>query len=148
MSNDVTPSQGPVPIEKILAFEDELRKLPPVELTPQHFFSDGVYARALPLPKGVTATGKIHKYRSLNVLLKGEVTVTTEQGVQRVCAPFIVVSPPGTKRAVYAHEDSVWLTVHGTEETDLEIIERTFTADSYDEFLSFAASEQMCLGGA
>jgi hypothetical protein len=66
----------------------------------------------------------------LNILSKGEISVLTEDGIKRVSAPFHVVSPAGTKRIAYAHEDCVWTTIHGTEENDLEKIEAHFIAQS------------------
>lgn len=130
--------------------EAEMRQLPQVELQVKHHFSQGVYGRELFIPKGTVLTGKIHKYPQLNVLVSGELSVLTEEGVKRVKPPFIVVSPAGTKRIAYAHEDSIWLTVHGTEENDLEKIENHFIAQSEQEYLEFCNSlqigEQKCLG--
>lgn len=123
--------------EKVNALEDIMRAMPQVDLPVKHHFSQGVYGRELLIPKGVTLTGKIHKYSQLNVLVSGELSVLTEDGIKRVKPPFIVVSPPGTKRIAYAHEDSIWLTVHGTEETDLEKIEDKFIAQSEQEYLAF-----------
>jgi hypothetical protein len=120
---------------KVYAIEDEMRKLPPVEITYRHFFSDGLYAREMTIPADTVLTGKIHKYQQLNILSKGEISVLTEEGVKRVCAPFTVVSPPGTKRIAYAHTECVWTTIHGTQETDIDLIEKIFTADDEREYL-------------
>jgi hypothetical protein len=49
--------------------------------------------------------------------------VTTDEGVRDIEAPAVVISSPGTKRAVLALEDSVCLTVHRTDKTDLAEIE-------------------------
>ena len=46
---------------------------------------------------------------------------------------------PGTKRIAYAHEDTVWATVHGTHERDLDKIEAHFIAQSEPEFQAFIA---------
>ena len=45
---------------------------------------------------------------------------------------------PGTKRIGYFHEDSSWITVHPTDETDLEIIEQQVIVpdDEIDQFLA------------
>lgn len=117
--------------------ERRLRALPQVEMRVVHHFSDGLYARELHIPKGTVLTGKIHKYRNLNIMSAGELSVLTEEGVKRVKAPFTIVSPPGTKRIAYAHEDTIWTTIHATEETDLARIEDHFTASSDQEYLDF-----------
>lgn len=136
--------------EKVLRAEAEMLKLPQLDLPVKHHFSRGVYARELFIPKGTVLTGKIHKYPQLNILSQGEISVLTEEGIKRVKAPFHVVSPAGTKRIAYAHEDCVWTTVHGTEETDLERIEATFIAQTEHEYLEFCKvleiKEMPCLG--
>lgn len=109
----------------------------PVEIPVRHYFSDGVYAREIRIPAGTLLTGKIHKRENLNILSAGEISVLTEAGMQRIKAPFTVVSPPGTKRIAYAHTDCVWTTVHGTHETDLDKIEAEFIAQSEAEFVSY-----------
>jgi hypothetical protein len=124
---------------KVNEAEEVMRQYPQLDLPVTHHFSHGVYARELFIPKDTILTGKIHKFSQFNVLLKGEISVLTENGIERVKAPFTVVSPPGTKRIAYAHEDCVWITVHGTHETDVEKIESQFVAQSDAEYLEFVA---------
>lgn len=114
-----------------------MKAMPQLDLPVKHHFSKGIYARELFIPKGCALTGKIHKYAQLNVLCSGDLSVLTENGIKRVTPPFIVVSPAGTKRIAYAHEDSVWLTIHGTDETDLGVIEQQFIAQDEAEYLQF-----------
>lgn len=104
-----------------------------VEFPLTHRFSKGVYAREIFIPKGCLIIGKIHKFANLNVLSKGDLSIVSIEGHQRVQAPYTVVSPPGVKRMAYAHEDSVWTTIHGTDETDLAKIEDEFIVKTYDE---------------
>jgi hypothetical protein len=123
--------------DKVNALENLMKKADQVELKVEHIFSEGVYARKLFIPKGVMLTGKIHKYSQLNILLEGDISVLVGDEVKRIQPPFMVVSPPGTKRIAYAHEDTIWLTIHGTHETNLEIIEEKFIAQSEQEYLDF-----------
>lgn len=128
---------------KVWAAEECMKATPSIPKNPEEvcphkdYFSQGVYAREMFIPKGTVIIGKLHKHQQLNVLLSGDLSVVTESGVQRIRPPFVVVSPPGTKRMAYAHEDSVWLTVHGTELTDVDEIERTFVAQTEEEYLAF-----------
>jgi len=122
--------------QKILALQDEVAKLPPVEIVPQHHFSKGLYAREIFIPKGTIVVGKIHKYESLNILSQGDITIFTEFGARRVRAPYTVVSPPLTKRVGYAHEDTVWTTVHATDETDLEKLEAELICPTFPDVLT------------
>lgn len=128
---------APVMRDKVLRAEAMMLAMPQLELAVKHYFSEGVYARELEIPKDTVLTGKIHKYTQLNILLRGELSVLVDGEIKRVKAGFVVVSPPGTKRIAYAHEDSAWLTVHGTYETDVDLIEEQFIAQSEQEYLEF-----------
>jgi len=123
--------------EKVIALESLMKEQPQLELKVEHYFSPGVYARELHIPAGTILTGKIHKNVQLNILIKGDMSVLTENGVKRVQAPFTVVSPAGTKRIAYAHEDCVWTTILGTDQTDPEEIEKLFTVNTEEEYLDF-----------
>lgn len=128
--------------EKVFAIEDLIRReLEPIEFQVKNHFSKGLYARELFIPKGTVLTGKIHKHENFNIMSSGELSVLTEDGIKRVKAPFTIVSPPGTKRIAYAHEDTVWTTIHPTDETDLEKIEAHFIAQTEQEYLAFAAKQ-------
>ena len=131
--------------DKVNALESMMRDLPQVDMPVTNHFSKGVpgrgvYARELFIPKGTVLTGKIHKYENLNVMLKGELSVLVGDKIVRVKAPFVIVSPPGTKRIAYAHEDTIWMTVHGTDETDMDKIENEFVAQSDVEYIEFSDS--------
>ena len=126
--------------DKIFAIEARMRRMPPMELPLKHYFSPGVYARELSIPAGTLLTGEIHKYAQLNILSKGTISVFLEGGIQKIEAPFTVVSPPGTKRIAYAHTDCVWTTILGTNETDLAKIHTRFIAKSEQEWLDFCAN--------
>lgn len=97
----------------------------------QHTFAPGCYTRTMFIPKGTLIVGKIHRHAHTNIVSCGAVEVLTEWGVQGYTAFSIFVSEPGTKRVVHALEDTVWSTVHITDETDLAIIERNIIAEDY-----------------
>lgn len=132
-----------ITFEKICRAEAEMKLLPQVDLRVEHDFSYGVYSRTLYIPKGVALTGQIHKYENFNILVKGKMSVSIDGQMQQIEAPFKVVSPPGTKRIAWALEDSIWMTIHGTHETNLDIIEKTFIAHSEEEYLEFIGANQL-----
>lgn len=119
--------------EKIAAIEEELRKLPQVELPLRHFFSNGVYARELSIPKGAMLTGRIHRFENMSIITRGEVTVLSIDGLVHLKAGDIMVARAGVKRLIYAHEDTLWTTVHATQERNVEKLWDELTADSYEE---------------
>lgn len=135
--------------DRIDAIEAGIKSdLPPGECPVTNYFSKGVYAREMFIPKGTVLTGKIHKHENLNIMSKGELSVLMEDGtVKRVQAPFTVVSPPGTRRVAYAHEDTIWTTIHGTDLTDVNEIERAFVAQTPEEFQLFC-EQQLALEGS
>lgn len=130
---------------KVIEFEKLMAREPQVELEVDHIFSLGVYARALKIPKGIMLTGKIHKFEQLNILAKGKMKVSDGGDYKIVEAPFWLVSPAGTKRIALALEDCVWITVHGTHEKDVELIEKEFVAKSEQEYLEFKEDRQLVL---
>jgi hypothetical protein len=120
------------------------RELEPVECPLQHVFAPGAYARTMRIPAGTVIVGKIHKHAHLNILSQGTVCVMTEtEGDRQLTGPLTMVSPPGTKRAVYAVTDAVWTTVHclPTDMTDLEEIENEVIAKTYEEYEQFALTQ-------
>lgn len=108
-----------------------------VELPVKHHFARGVYVRELFIPKGTVLVGKIHKYSQVNIVSKGDISVLTEDGIKRVQAGSTIVSGAGIKRAGYAHEDTVWVTIHGTHETDVDRLEDELIASDFDQYDAF-----------
>lgn len=119
--------------KRIEQLERAMLEHPQVEIEPRHIMADGLYAREITIPRGVLMTGKIHKRGHLNFISKGAITVLTEDGIEFLKAPAVIRSRPGTKRVGFAHEETVWTTVHATNETDLEKIEEELVTMSYED---------------
>ena len=109
---------------------DALEKVNPLK----HSFADGCYIREIFNPKGELLVTKIHKVSHPFFLLKGDMTILMEDGIKRIRAPHYGITPAGTKRIIYCHEDCVFVTVHATKETDIEKIEEEVIAKDFDEF--------------
>lgn len=86
-------------------------------------FAPHVYMRELFIPAGQIAVGKTHKTEHFNIVLKGHVSVASNDFVMTVEAPHIFVSKANTRKVALAHTDTIWLTVHPTDETDTEKLE-------------------------
>ena len=119
--------------EDIVKLQDEILKHEQVDIHVIHYFAAGLYAREMFVPKGVMFTGKVHKTQHIIVVSQGDITIADERGSVRIVAPFTMVCEPGTKRAGYAHEDTVWTNFHATEETDINMIEDALVSDTYEE---------------
>lgn len=107
----------------------------PEDYVTRHHFADGSYGREIELPAGSRVVGKIHRHAHVNVISRGRCLVATQFGVEELAAPLTFVSKPGTKRAVYALEDTVWTTIHVTEHTDLAQIEADVIAPSFEALM-------------
>jgi hypothetical protein len=101
-----------------------------------HHFATGVYGRELFIPKGQVIVSKIHRGKTLNFIAKGVISVISEKGYHTYTAPHVFVSDPFTKRVVISHEDTVWITAHGSHETDLDKIEDEIIAKDFSELMS------------
>ena len=108
----------------VVALQNVMREMPQVEMQTRHYYADGMYARELSQPVGSVVVGKVHKREHLFILLSGRIKVVVDEEVQEISAPFVLVSKPGTKRALFALEDSAYLTVHKTAKKNLAKIER------------------------
>lgn len=97
----------------------------------RHYFGDKVYARALWIPAGTCVVGKVHKQRRICVIAAGRCRFVDEFRDEYVEAPWIGEFEAGTKTAVFAETDTLWIAVLGTELTDsLEIVNQ-LTAPSH-----------------
>lgn len=108
----------------------------------EHTFVDGAYIRKITMPAGQLVISKIHKVTHPYFVMSGEVDVLTENGMQRIKAPYHGITKAGTKRVLLTHTETVWITVHVTNETDLDKIEKEIIAESYKEL----EKEDLCLG--
>ena len=73
----------------------------------KHKFADGMYVREITVPAGHLVITKIHKFSHPCFIMSGDCSVLTEEGPKRVKAPYYMITPSGTKRIVYVHEDTV-----------------------------------------
>ena len=125
--------------EKLLNAEELLKTVPGSMIGDcfplKHTFGDGLYVREIRVPKDSLVITKIHKVAHPYFVLSGEISVLTEKGAEVIKAPYYGITPAGTKRACYCHTDTVWVTVHRTNETDLDKIEKEIIAENFDETL-------------
>lgn len=105
------------------------------EFDVEHTLIEGVYTRTLFIPKGSLLVGKIHIKECVNIVAKGDISVLTETGSGRFKAGHVATSQPGIQKVGYAHEDTVFINVFRTDETDIEKIEAQIATTEYAEDL-------------
>jgi hypothetical protein len=134
----ITPS-----LEQINRLQAEMVKMPQIELPTEHYFAGGMYCRKVFRPAGTTIVGKVHKKAHLFLCAKGQILAWSETGMQTLNAGDVVESQPGTKRVTYAVEDSIGVTFHVTDKTDLDDIESELV--EFDEAALFDATNKLKL---
>jgi quercetin dioxygenase-like cupin family protein len=79
-----------------------------------HHFGKNVYVRELPMKRGTLIAGRVHKYDHVFILVKGKLSIWSENGRQILKAPAVFECKAGVQRVGYVHEDVLCMTAHGT----------------------------------
>ena len=110
----------------------KLSELEQVECPVKDHFAYGQYIRETSMPAGTFAIGKKHRYSTVNIILKGKLSVYNGKGnpILHIEAPYIWVSEAGVQKMAYFHEDTVWVNAHPTHDTDIDKIESEFIIDT------------------
>ena len=120
--------------EKMLEDEDTKTPEKDPDFNPvKHTFCKHQYVREIFNPAGEMLVTKIHKVEHPFFLLKGEMSILSEEGEMRISAPYYGVTPVGTKRVILAHTDCTFVTVHPTDKKDLAEIEDELIAENYKQ---------------
>jgi len=114
------------------------------DLPTTHYFTEnGMYCRALVITKGIVATGKCHRQPHFFMILSGDLSVRTNDGrVERLTPPYILACGAGVQRTVYAHEDTLAVTVHKHDSQDLDTLESDLVTRTYTEYLALSTAGQ------
>lgn len=147
--------EGLSPRDRAFALEHAARatNLPSVELPLRHFFADGVYVREIFMPAGAVVVGHIHKHEHVAIMLKGDISIYDETGLQRMKGPHTFISKAGIKRALYIHEDTLFTTIHrlrDPDERDLDELKKEYvteTIQEYEEFMLSTEKEALLTNG-
>jgi len=112
------------PHERVRNLQRKLSELPQYQPETEHFFHGGMYCRKVFRHAGVLVVGAAHKKEHFYLIVSGTVKITSGDGAaQEVTGPYLFLSKPGTKRAVYALTDTVCMTFHLTDAVTVESAE-------------------------
>ncbi len=120
--NDLVIQKAPT-LAQIQTLQRAMSRLPQAELQTEHYFADGMYARRLYRSAGTLIVGKVHKREHFFVIARGSLIIWTEGGMKQLSAGAVIASKPGTKRVTLAMEDSIGITFHRTDKTNLDEVE-------------------------
>jgi hypothetical protein len=127
--------QGIVALESVLMAADQ------VEMPPEQLLHGGMYVRAVTVPAGTLLTGKIHKYDHIEIMASGLIAVTTDDGSARILDGFNVMPAlTGKKRAAFAIEETVWISVTAVGDTGSltpDEVSDAITVDTFDDLDAF-----------
>lgn len=122
----------------ILAYEEFAKTKDQVEIPVKHYIHGNMYAREITIPKDTFITGQLYKFDHFDVMIRGDITVSTDDGVRKRLSGYNVFQGlSGKKRAGYAHEDTTWITFHVAKGEEGEAIQRGLTVDSFEELEEF-----------
>jgi len=102
----------------------------------KHTFADGVYVRQMDMKAGSAVVGAIHNHLHIWFLLVGQLAVATEKGIEEFISPCYVLAQPGSKRVIYAVEDSIFVNIHKNPKNikDIEILEKEIVSLTFEDY--------------
>lgn len=125
-------------VQALLALESKMKEFPQIDIPILHHFHAGMYARELTIKAGTLLTGRIHKFDHFDIMLSGDITVSTDDGqVKRLTGLNIMQGKAGKKRAGYAHTDTHWITFHSTNERHEDEMLNYLTCETFEELEDF-----------
>ena len=104
-----------------------------INFSPEHFFSEGVYAKKYALPANTQVPTHKHVYDHMSILASGHVTVTVDGNTVEYTAPAVINIKKNMEHTIRGYEDSVWFCIHATSETDVDEIHNTILVGDPDE---------------
>ena len=129
-SGEFAPAPAVPMRDKVEVLQRELSKLPQYEAPTEHIFHGGTYCRQVWRPADCVIVGKVHKKEHFYMVVFGTVRITDGDGATvEVTGPQLILSKPGTKRAVYAVTDALCMTIHRVESKTIEDVESELVED-------------------
>jgi quercetin dioxygenase-like cupin family protein len=110
--------------DKIQVLKAAAQNLPQVVMPTKHFLVDGMYLRQILIPAGTAFVGRKHRKMHYFMVLRGGAWVTGDDEKPHNLQPgMVLLCKPGAQRVGVTYEDTIFVTVHRTEETLLKNIE-------------------------
>lgn len=113
----------------VAVIEQAALQLPQIDLSTTMLAHGGLCARTILIPAGTLLTGALTNLPNICIVC-GDITVTTDDGPQRLTGFNVLPAAPGVKRVGIAHADTYWTTVWRTELTDPQAIEDEMTDET------------------
>jgi hypothetical protein len=128
--------------QKVDALMNSIIGLPPADCPAKNYFTDGIFAREITIPKGVTLVGMVHKTTHLCTMSKGHLLIDAGTSVFERVAPCTFESKAFSQKAATALEETIFTTYHATTETDLDKLVEMLTTGKANELLGAPMNKQ------
>lgn len=121
--------------ESIDVMQEQMLEMPQVEMPVDTMFVNGMNTRTLLIPEDTLLVGAVHLEDYVDIMIYGDITVATPDGLKRLSGFNIMQGKKGRKRAGYAHKDTLWVTVHKTDIDNAEDFVKLMTRPTMKEYL-------------
>ena len=116
-------------IEKVRVVQNEMLKMPQVDLPVHHTLHGGMYSRSLVIPSGVALAGAFILVPTM-LVVSGNVTVYANDQAYEINGYHVLVASAGRKQLFVAHSDTNMTMLFATTATTVEAAEDEFTSES------------------
>ena len=104
----------------------------------KHSFADQIYIRQMNMKQDQVVVGAIHNHLHVWFLMEGRVIINNNGEIVEHIAPCYTISEPGSKRIIYAVEDSTFVNIHKNPSNtknmeDLQKETVSFSVEEYEQ---------------
>lgn len=118
-------------------FYGDGKNIPVIDEIPiTHKFADQLYIRQMDMKAGQIVVGAIHNHLHVWFLMTGRVLINNNGNKIEHIAPCYTVSKPGSRRVIYAVEDSIFINVHKNPSNtkDIKELEKEIVSMTPEQF--------------
>ena len=115
--------------EMVAEMQSAVLALPQVVLDTSSLLHGGMYARTIRIPAGTMLTGALTAMDNI-CIVHGDITVTTDEGVQRLTGYHVLPAKSGARRAGITHSETHWTTLIPTDATTVDDAECALTKEA------------------
>lgn len=120
----------------------EMEKYEQIECPVTHRFTPGLYIREIHMPANSIISSLLHLTTHPYVVTKGEFSVWYhDKPTIRIKAPYKGITEAGTRRLLFIHEDTDWMTFHVTDKTDPDEIMEEITSNDFNPLIDKSNSK-------
>lgn len=115
--------------EMVAELQSAALVLPQVVLDTSSLLHGGMYARTIRIPAGTMLTGALTSMDNI-CIVHGDITVTTDDGVQRLTGYHVLPAKSGARRAGITHAETCWTTLIPTDAATVDDAECALTGEA------------------